>query len=98
MPFWVYIVECRDRSFYTGHTDDLERRIAEHKAGLVPGYTQNKRPVEFVFAQDFPSRAEALEAELQIKGWSRQKKLALIAGNWNEISRLAKRRKPYKRS
>jgi predicted GIY-YIG superfamily endonuclease/proteasome lid subunit RPN8/RPN11 len=90
MVFWTYLLHCRDGEFYTGHTDDLERRIAEHKSGLLPGFTQDMHPLDLVWSQDFPTRYEALAAERQIKGWSRRKKLALIRGDWAEISRLAK--------
>ncbi|MCB2088439.1 MAG: Mov34/MPN/PAD-1 family protein [Sphingomonadaceae bacterium] len=90
MPFWAYILHCRGGVFYTGHTDDLERRVADHQSGLVQGFTRKYLPVELAWSQDFPTRIEALEAERQIKGWSRKKKLALIRGDWGEISRLAR--------
>ena len=90
MAFWVYMLHCRGGVFYTGHTDDLDRRIAEHKSGLVRGFTSDKLPVELVWSQDFPNRYEALAAERQIKGWSRAKKMALIRGDWDTVSRLAK--------
>ena len=89
MPFWVYILRCADGSYYTGHTENLEKRIAEHQASEVPGYTCTRRPVELVFEQAFPTREEALAAELQIKGWSRKKKEAMIRGDWREVKRLA---------
>ncbi len=84
------MLHCRGGVFYTGHTDNLEKRIAEHTGGLVAGFTQSLRPVELVWSQEFPSRYEALVAERRIKGWSRRKKLALIRGDWAEFSRLAK--------
>ena len=90
MVFWAYLLHCRGGVFYTGHTDDLERRIAEHESGLVPGFTQNLHPLKLVWTDEFPTREEAIRAERQIKGWSRKKKLALIRGDWDEISRLAK--------
>ena len=90
MPFWTYLLHCRGGVFYTGHTDDLERRIGEHKSGLVRGYTQGLHPLELVWSQEFTVRDDAKAAERQIKGWSRRKKLALIRGDWAEISRLAK--------
>jgi predicted GIY-YIG superfamily endonuclease len=97
MAFWVYMLECADHSYYTGHTDDLEKRIGEHHSGEMGGYTASRRPVELVFADEFPTREEALTAELQIKGWSRKKKEALVRGDWGEVSRLARRRKPLSR-
>lgn len=56
MSFWVYILRCRDGSYYTGHTDNLEKRVAEHQAGLCEGYTGSRLPVELVFSQEFASR------------------------------------------
>ena len=92
VSFWAYLLHCNAGRFYAGHTDNLEHRIAQHEAGTVKGYTRAYRPVKLVWSQDFPSRIEALEAERRIKGWSRAKNLALIRGDWNEISRLAKKK------
>ncbi len=89
MAFWVYLLRCADGSYYTGHTDSLEKRIADHQAGEIQGYTSTRHPVELVFAQAFTTREEALAAELQIKGWSRKKKEAMIRGDWKEVQRLS---------
>ena len=89
MAFWVYILRCSDGSYYTGHTDNLEKRIAEHEASEIHGYTSTRQPVELVFEEVFPNREEALSAEQQIKGWSRKKKEAMIRGDWKEVQRLA---------
>jgi predicted GIY-YIG superfamily endonuclease len=89
MPFWVYMLQCRDRTLYVGHAEDLDVRLAQHQDGTYQGYTTRKRPVTLVWSEAFPTRYEALAAERQIKGWSKDKKLALIRGDWNEISRLA---------
>jgi tRNA/rRNA methyltransferase len=91
MSFWTYILHCADRSYYTGHTDDLERHVAQHQSGELRGYTSERRPVELVWYEEFPNREEAFAAERQIKGWSRAKKEALIREDWAEVSRLAKR-------
>ena len=90
MSFWVYILRCAGGSYYTGHTDDLAKRLAEHEAGQVAGYTATRLPVTLLFSQEFPAREEALAAEQQVKGWSRKKKQAMIQGDWSEVSRLAK--------
>jgi predicted GIY-YIG superfamily endonuclease len=75
--------------YYIGHTDDIDQRMSEHNLGLINNcFTKNKRPVELVFLQDFPTRDAAFHAERQIKGWSRKKKEAFIDGNWDEIKRL----------
>ena len=71
MPFYVYILRCSDDSYYTGHTDDLEARIAEHQTEAFPDYTKKRLPVELVFSDDLPTREDALDREKQIKGWSR---------------------------
>jgi putative endonuclease len=91
MSFWVYILQCSDGSYYTGHTDNLETRIAQHQEGSVPGcHTYTRRPLQCVFSQAFSIREEALSSERQIKGWSRKKKEAMIRGDWPEVSRLAR--------
>jgi predicted GIY-YIG superfamily endonuclease len=59
MAFYVYILRCADGSYYTGHTDAFEARVAAHQRGEIPGYTEIRRPVELVFAQEFSSREEA---------------------------------------
>ncbi len=89
-PFWVYMVECSDGSYYIGHSDDLEKRIEEHNMRITEGYTSTRLPVKLVWSDSFVSRQEALERERQIKGWSRAKKKALIREDWEEISKLAK--------
>ena len=89
MSFWVYILRCADNSYYTGHTDNLEKRIAEHQFGEIEGYTHTRRPVTLVFSEEFPTREDALSRERQVKGWSRKKKEALIDRNWNKLKQLA---------
>jgi tRNA/rRNA methyltransferase len=85
MSFYVYILRCADGTYYSGHTDDLEQRIAQHHSGEVQGYTSDRRPLEYMWSAEFGTRAEALSAEMQIKGWSRKKKEALIAGDWSML-------------
>ena len=93
MSFWAYMLRCADGSFYVGHTDDLDVRIGQHQSGLIPGYTQKRRPLTLVWSDEFPEQDQAFAAERQIKGWSRLKKQALIEGNWAAISRLARKAK-----
>jgi predicted GIY-YIG superfamily endonuclease len=93
MGFWVYILRCAENSYYTGHTDNLEKRIAEHQAGRIEGYTSARLPVVLVFSQEFPCRDEAKACERQIKGWSHGKKETLMRGDWAEVSRLARSKK-----
>lgn len=84
------MLRCADGSYYVGYTDNLERRINQHQAGDFFGYTYNRRPVELVWSDHFKTRAEAMGFERQIKGWRRDKKEALIAGDWVLISRLSR--------
>jgi putative endonuclease len=94
MSFWVYILRCADDSYYTGHTDNLEKRLAEHQFGQYSGYTSTRLPVTLVFSQEFSSREEVVVSEQQIKGWSRKKKEAMMRGDWSEVSRLAHSKLP----
>ena len=92
MPyFYVYILKCCDGSYYTGHTDDIEKRLAEHKAKKFSGYTSERLPVKLVFMQHFGTRYEALCAEQKLKKWTRKKKEALIYEGWEGIIKLRKK-------
>ena len=90
MSFWVYMLHCRGGSFYVGHTDDLERRIAQHETGIMKGFTSGLLPIRLVGSQEFSTRYEAKQSERQLKGWGRAKKMALIRRDWARISQLAK--------
>ena len=87
-PFYVYILRCADGSYYVGHTDDMELRMQQHFNGDV-GYTSLRKPVELLWQGEFETREGALAFELQVKGWSRAKKEALIAGDWGRVQKLA---------
>ena len=91
-PFFVYLLNCSDGSYYCGQTDSIEARMQQHYAGEI-GYTSIRKPVELVWQGEFETREGAIAFEQQIKGWSRAKKDALIAGDWNRIQELAKSKK-----
>lgn len=94
MPAYAYILRCADDSYYTGKTQkSLDDRVAEHNAGSFGGYTTKRRPVTLVWHQEFGSYTDAIAAERRIKGWSRAKKEALIAGDFGRLKALSKRRK-----
>jgi putative endonuclease len=76
--YYVYILQCSDKSYYTGITNDVERRFAEHQSGFIKGYTSNKLPVSLVFSARFSDVNEAIRFEKQVKGWSIKKKEALF--------------------
>ncbi|MGE0735258.1 MAG: GIY-YIG nuclease family protein [Alphaproteobacteria bacterium] len=89
---FVYMLKCRDGSFYVGSTrTSLAARVAEHNAGTFGGYTARFRPVELVWQQEFAQVTDAIAAERQLKGWSRAKKQALADGKWDELKLLAKK-------
>jgi putative endonuclease len=90
----VYILKCANGSYYVGLAqDDLEGRVSEHQLGLNPkAWTFKRRPVELVFNEQYDRFDDAIARERQIKSWSRVKKEALIAGNYEGLPALAKRR------
>jgi predicted GIY-YIG superfamily endonuclease len=92
VAFYAYMLHCNGGYFYGGHTDDLDARLWQHERGVIPGFTPDHLPVKLVWNESFPTRDEAFAAERRVKGWSRAKKMALIRGDWDEISRLAKSR------
>jgi len=76
--YYVYIIECLDKTLYTGITTDLARRFKEHNTGKGGAYTRSKKVIKILYTEKFPSRSMALKREAEIKRWPRQKKLALI--------------------
>jgi predicted GIY-YIG superfamily endonuclease len=92
MAFYAYLLRCSDGSYYAGHTDDIEQRMAQHQSGALGGYTARRLPVALVWCDSFMTRDEAFAAEWKLKGWSRAKKEALIAGDWALISQRARGR------
>ncbi len=92
MGAYLYILRCVDGSYYVGTTAaGLERRLAEHQAGDFDGYTALRRPVELVFHQHFDRLEDVAAAERQVKGWRRDKKEALIRGDFRALPVLARR-------
>jgi predicted GIY-YIG superfamily endonuclease len=91
-PFFVYMLRCRNGSYYVGSTDDLETRVNQHQHGTFGGHTARLRPVTLVWSVAIPTRDQALVLEFQVKRWSRAKKEALIAGDWEALKRAARGR------
>jgi len=82
MPhYYVYILECRDRTLYTGITTDVERRFAEHRSGRGGHYTSSHRPKKVRYFEALRNRSLALKREAEIKSWPRSEKIALIKSN-----------------
>jgi putative endonuclease len=92
MSACLYILHCADGSYYTETTvGNLEKRVAEHQAGTHDGYTSLRRPVMLVFHQHFERLDDAAAAERKVKGWRRDKKEALIRGDFASLPSLARR-------
>lgn len=86
----VYILKCNDGTYYTGITNDIDRRMYEHNNGINSKcYTFKRRPLSLVFCENFPDVNQAIEFEKQVKGWSRKKKEAIINDNWEELKELS---------
>jgi putative endonuclease len=88
MPY-MYILECADGSYYTGSTWDLDRRLWEHQNGLGAKHTAKRLPVTLLYCEECERIEDAYAREKQIQGWNRKKKQALMAGDMNQIHRLA---------
>lgn len=89
---YVYILECSDGTYYTGVTNDPDRRLLQHNAGINPGsYTCSRRPVKIVYCQDFQYPNEAINWEKRIKRWSHKKKQALINDDFDKLIKLSKK-------
>lgn len=90
MAFHVYILRCNDGTYYVGHTDDLDYRLAQHRDGTLAGYTASRRPVKLLWSDSFMELDQAFHVERKLKGWSRAKKEAMMAGDWTLVSELAR--------
>ncbi len=78
MPFFCYMVECADGTFYTGWSTDPERRVKTHNAGRGARYTKMRRPVKLIYVEELPDKSSALKRERAIKKLPRKKKEALL--------------------
>ena len=89
--FVTYMLRCGDGSYYVGHTDELEPKLAQHQAGTADEYTTTRQPVELVWSAPFADRDAAFAAERRLKGWSRAKREALIVGDQGLAAQLLTR-------
>ena len=86
----MYILQCADGSFYTGSTIDVEARLEQHQNGEGANYTRKRLPVKLIYWEDYDRIDEAFYREKQVQGWSRKKKMALIADDESLLQELAK--------
>jgi len=75
---YVYILRCRDNTYYTGYTVDIDRRLQEHQCGIASKYTRGRTPVELVYVEGLATKSAALQRELELKGLTRAAKQRLI--------------------
>ncbi len=90
--YFVYILRCADNTVYVGSSTDSVGRVSAHNAGHGPRYTARRRPVQLVYAEQFPTMPEARRREIQLKRWSRARKEALIDGNLDRLHGLSRRK------
>ena len=76
--WFVYVLLCKDGSFYTGCTNNLEKRFLDHKNGKGGHYTRSHKPLKIIYSEQLASQSEALKREIQIKGWSREQKIRIL--------------------
>lgn len=87
--WFVYVLLCSDGTFYTGATNNLEKRFAEHKAGKGGRYTRSHKVIKIIYSAKFASKSEALKKEFEIKSWSKEKKISKLASSKNsEVKKL----------
>jgi len=89
MKGYMYILECSNGNYYTGSTKDLDKRLLEHQSGRGANYTKKYLPVKLVYYEEYKRIDEAFYREKQVQGWCRQKKEALINGEYKKLHDLA---------
>jgi putative endonuclease len=82
-PYFIYLLECADKSIYTGITTDIARRLAEHKNNIGARYTRAHGAKKILYTEKFSTRGDALRREAEIKHWPKIKKLALSNASSN---------------
>jgi predicted GIY-YIG superfamily endonuclease len=78
-PWFCYMLRCSDDSLYIGMTSDVSKRVEKHNQGLGPEFTKRRRPVDLIWSEEAVSQHAAPQREIELKGWSRKKKLDLVA-------------------
>jgi putative endonuclease len=76
--WFTYILLCNDGSYYTGSTNDVEKRFKDHLEGRGARYTKSHKPVKIIYREEFQTKSEALKREVEIKSWPKIRKEALI--------------------
>jgi putative endonuclease len=89
--YYVYILASSSRALYIGVTNDIERRLYEHRTGIASAFTRRYSVHHLVYVETATSPRDAINRELQLKRWTRTKKIALIEATnpaWDELAPL----------
>jgi len=84
MRHFIYILECVDKTLYTGYTTDIDKRVSVHNKGKGAKYTKTRLPVKVMHQEEYKTKSDALRREYKIKQMSRKEKLNLI---WDKMGR-----------
>jgi predicted GIY-YIG superfamily endonuclease len=90
MKWYVYVLKCRDGSYYVGHTSDLRKRFRCHKSGTGARHTAHHEPDEIIYTETFENPEAAVARERQLKRWSRAKKESLVRGDFQRLHELSR--------
>ena len=85
MSAYMYILECSDKTYYTGSTTDLNLRLEQHQSGFGANYTRERLPVKLIYYEEFSRIEDAFYREKQVQGWSRKKKEALMNNEFEKL-------------
>ena len=83
-PWFVYVVQCADSTYYIGISNDVQKRIDDHNSGKGAKYTQGRLPVKLIYQEEYPDRSTASKREAELKSWPRKKKEQLIKRKLNK--------------
>jgi putative endonuclease len=86
--YYIYILLCKDGSYYTGSTNDVEKRFRDHLEGKGARYTKSHKPERIVYKEKFSTKSEALKREVELKKWTKTKKELLINDKQNMLKKL----------
>ena len=88
---WTYILLCSDGALYVGSTKNLDHRMFQHSTGVGDAFTRTRKPLTLVFAAEFDNIGEAYAFERRVKGWRREKKIALIESRFEDLPALSRK-------
>lgn len=87
--FWIYLLKCRDNTYYCGYTNNLEKRLQLHNSGKASRYTRARLPVKIIYSEKFSTKSGAMKREFQIKKLNKKEKKNLIENNRHATNRAS---------